>query len=381
MLSPPTLRVLLLITRGEPGGAQVHVRDLVVGLGDRVDFHVGVGDDDWLAAELRAAGVPLTVLPDLQREIAAGPDARAVRAIRALVRQVRPDLVHTHSTKAGLLGRLAARSTDVPGLHTAHAWSFSDGLSWKRKAMAIPLEALAGRITGRFIVVSEADREIGLRYHVARDPQVRVVHNGVPDTDLRADPAAGAPPRLIMVARLAAPKDPLLLLEALAGVSAPFHLDLVGDGPDMAAVQAAVARHGLADRVTLLGRRTDVPVLLSRAQVFALISQQEGFPLAILEAMRAGLPVLASDVGGVREAVDEGVTGHLIPRGDAATLRGHLDRLLRAAPLRAQMGAAGRAAFEARFTISEMLRRTLSVYQELVGRPAAPPPPQHGRLP
>lgn len=373
MSEPRPIRpcVLVVITRAEAGGAQVHVRDLVLGLSDRAAITVAVGEDGFLVDALREQGVPVRVLPDLQREIAARADAGAVRALRRLIREVRPALVHTHSTKAGLLGRLAARSLGVPCIHTAHAWSFSDGLSWKRKAMAIPLEAAVGRVTDRFIVVSEADREIALRYRVATESQVTVVHNGVVDTPHRASPGQGDVPVITMVARLAAPKDPLLLLEALAGVSASFALRIVGDGPDRPAVQAAVARHGLGDRVTLLGRRMDVPELLAESDVFALVSKQEGFPLAILEAMRAGLPVVASDVGGVREAVRP-ETGRLVPRSDTAALQRALSELLSDAALRVSLGAAGRAAYEARFSAARMLDRTFDTWLRVLSAPRSP---------
>ncbi|MDP2307597.1 MAG: glycosyltransferase family 4 protein [Pseudomonadota bacterium] len=357
--------VLLVITRGEPGGAQVHVLDLVRGLRDRIAFHVVVGDDEYLAREVRRLGVPVDVVPDLRRSVSPTADRRALRALRAIVAKVRPDLVHTHSSKAGLLGRLAARAEGVPAIHTAHAWSFSDGLSWPRKVMAIPVEAVASRWTRRFIVVSEADREIAVRYRVARDSQVRVVHNGVVDGPERAQPDADGPPILTMVARMAAPKDHLLLLRALTGIDAPFSVRLVGDGPDRPQIAAAVRELGLAGRVTLLGARGDVPALLATSHVFALISRQEGFPLAILEAMRAGLPVVASDVGGVREAVVPETTGLLVARGDEAGLRRALRRLLGAPHLRRTLGAAGRSAYEKRFTAEHMLAGTAEVYREL----------------
>jgi glycosyltransferase involved in cell wall biosynthesis len=368
------LQVLLLITRGEPGGAQVHVLDLVRGLMDRVAFQVGLGDEEFLAVELRKLGVPVHVLPDLQREIAPATDRRALRALRALIRRVDPHLVHTHSTKAGLLGRLAARLEGYEAIHTAHAWSFSDGLSRRRKLMAIPPEQLVGRRTRRFIVVSEADREIGLRYRVLREDQVRVVHNGVPDVPQRAQPDRGEPPVVIMVARMAPPKDHILILNALAGLNLPFHLHLVGDGPDQAAVEATIRELGLEDRVTLLGRCSDVPDRLAAAHIFALISRQEGFPLAVLEAMRAGLPVVASDVGGVREAVTHGTTGCLIPRGDERALREALGRLLADPGLRRALGDAGRRAYEERFSAEHMLAGTAAVYEELATERGWPRP-------
>ncbi len=363
--SASRLRVLVVITRGEAGGAQVHVVDLVTALRDRVDFTVAVGEAGFLPDALGALGVAVHLLPALQREISLGPDLAAVGALRALIRAVRPHLVHTHSTKAGLLGRVAARMEGVPAVHTAHAWSFSDGIPWRRKAMAVPLEAMAGRITARFVVVSAADREVGLRYRVARDAQVRIVHNGVVDSPLRARPDGPETPVLTMVARMAAPKDHLLLLRALAGVPLPWRLRLVGDGPDRAEVEATIRDLGLGDRVELLGVRRDVAELLAASHIGVLVSRQEGFPLVVLEAMRAGLPVVASDVGGIREAVTPGVTGLLVARGDEAGLRVALTALIADGDLRRRMGDAGRAAYEARFTVGHMVAGTAAVYAEL----------------
>lgn len=367
------MRVMLFITRGEAGGAQVHVLELVRGLKDEVAFTVGVGEDGFLVGELRALGVPVHVLPGLQRSVSPTSDLHALREMCALIRSVRPDLVHTHSTKAGILGRAAARWTGVPVLHTAHAWSFSDGLPAFRRAMAIPVEALAGRVTHRFLVVSEADRAIALRCRVARPGQVRVIHNGVADTPWRADAAAAGTPTLAMVARLAAPKDHLVLLRALAAVDVPYRLRLIGDGPDRPAVEAMLRDPRLAGRVELVGVSSDVPRLLAEAHIGVLISRQEGFPLAILESMRAGLPVVASDVGGIREAVGDGVTGLLVARGDEAALTAALTRLLVDPVLRGRMGAAGRLAYEARFTAHRMVRDTGAAYRELLHDLAALP--------
>ncbi len=363
-------RVLVVITRSEPGGAQVHVRDLVLGLASRYDIAVAVGDEGFLTEALTAAGIRVFPIAGLQREVAAGSDLVALRSLRALIRQLRPALVHTHSTKAGLLGRLAARSMGVPVIHTAHAWSFSDGIPWSRKGWAIPVEAAAGRLTDRFIVVSAADREVGMRWRVARDAQVRIVHNGVPEGGARAQVQGGDPPVVAMVARMAAPKDHGLLLRAIAQVEAPYSLWLIGDGPERPAVEAEIARLGLADRVRLLGERRDVPALLAQAQIFVLVSRQEGFPLSILEGMRAGLPVIASRVGGVAEAVRPEVTGLLVDRDDQPALRQSLHRLLTDPALRVAMGAAGRADFEAHFTVARMLDATAQVYNELLA--AAP---------
>jgi glycosyltransferase involved in cell wall biosynthesis len=358
------MAILLVITRGEAGGAQVHVLELLRGFIGREKLVLAVGDDEFLSKEARQIGVDVRVVPSLQREVAGAGDLHAWRALRALIREVQPRLVHTHSSKAGILGRLAARAEGVPCIHTAHAWSFSDGLPLRRKLLAVPVEAAVGRVTDRFIVVSEADGEVGTRWRVARPCQVRVVHNGVADHPLRATPDAPGVPIFTMVARHAPPKDHALLVEALAGLGVPARVQFVGDGPDRAALEALVASRGLRESVAFLGTRTDVAELLAASHGAVLASKQEGFPLVVLEAMRHGLPVLASDVGGIREAVESEVTGLLVPRGDVEGWRRALRRLVASPGTRRRWGDAGRRVFEARFSAPAMVERTWEVYVE-----------------
>ncbi len=371
-MAPGLLRVLVVITRGEAGGAQVHVRDLVLGLRARVHYEVAVGDDEFLTQELRAAGVCVHVLRDLQRDLSPSKDLAALRALFDLIGALRPHLVHTHSSKAGQLGRLAAAARGVATIHTAHSWSFSDGIRLRRKALAIPVEAAMARLTHRFIVVSEADREVALRYRVAREEQVRVVHNGVLDTGFRARPGSSTNPIVAMVARMADPKQHTLLLRAIATIRAPWRVRFIGDGPDRRSVERTAGELGIADRVDLLGVRSDVAALLAESHVGALISRQEGFPLAVLEAMRAGLPVIASDVGGVAEAVGHEATGLLVPRDDEGALRVALGRMLEDPALRVRFGRAGRTAYEDRFSIQQMLAGTAAVYSELARKEGLP---------
>ena len=259
-------------------------------------------------------------------------------------------------------------------IHTAHAWSFSDGLSWKRRSWAIPVEWLAGRITDRFITVSEADREVGTRWAVARTSQVRVIHNGVEDSAPSACPGEDTVPRIVMVARMAPPKDHTLLLQSLSTVQHPFVLRLVGDGPDRAELEALAGRLNLTDRIEWMGTRSDVGDQLAACHIFALVSRQEGFPLAILEGMRAGLPVVASDVGGIREAVSHQETGFLVPRSDRDALSQAFVQLLSDPSLRSRQGKAGRRVFESRFSSIQMCQATADVYATLAKERGLPQP-------
>jgi glycosyltransferase involved in cell wall biosynthesis len=169
-----------------------------------------------------------------------------------------------------------------------------------------------------------------------------------------------------MVARFAPQKNQQQLLSALSNLDLPFHLTFVGDGPTRAAAEQLTARLGLSSRVEFLGMRRDTDQILASSDLFVLATNWEGFPITILEAMRAGLPVVATDVDGVREAVRDEQTGYLVPRGDTQSLIDKLTVLLENASLRAKLGAAGRALYEREFTRSVMLNKVAEVYREAV---------------
>ena len=362
------MRLLYLITRAEPGGAQVHLLELLRGFRDRAELHLGVGEDQdgFLVEEARALGVRVHLLRHLVQPVRPVKDFRGLFEVMALLRKVRPHLLHAHSSKAGFLGRLAGRALGVKSVFTAHGWAFTDGVPEGMKRLALSMERLAGRLGDLVLAVSEYDRALALRHKVAPPERIRVVHNGVPDTPFRADPRK-APPRLATVARFAPPQDHAPLLKALSGLKElPWSLDLVGEGPLLPQAKALAEALGLGERVRFLGRRLDVDRVLAEAQVFVLATNWEGLPLSVLEAMRAGLPVVATGVGGVGEAVVEGKTGFLVGRGDEEALRARLRTLLLSPDLRARLGEAGRRRYEEGFTLDGMLARVWAAYEEVL---------------
>jgi glycosyltransferase involved in cell wall biosynthesis len=366
-------KILYLITRSEMGGAQTHLVDLLGGFRPHFDQVVVAGQSDsacaercgkrsYLTAALRELDIPLRTVEHLVQPISPRSDCRALFEIIRVVRAERPDLIHAHTSKAGVLGRLAARLTGVPAVFTAHTWSFAEGTSVKWKALGIPSERVAAKWAKRIITVSHANRRIALEKGVGSEEKIVTVHNGIRDDASRANPAAGNPVTLVMVARFSRQKDHETLLEALAGIRSPFKLLLVGDGPTLPVVRAECVRLGLEERVEFLGDRSDIAGILSRCHAMLLITNWEGFPITILEAMRAGLPVIASDTGGVAEAVVHDDTGLLVPPRDVGAVREAVTRLLESGELRARLGSAGRVRYEKEFGLSSMLRRTLTVY-------------------
>jgi glycosyltransferase involved in cell wall biosynthesis len=365
------MKILHVITRGDEfGGAQSHVRDLAVRqAADGHEVEVETGAFGALTDALAAAGVPVLLAPGLLRAIHPVHDARAVAALRAIIRARRPQLVSTHSSKAGIIGRAAARLAGTPCLYTVHGWAFNTRTPQPMRSLYRGIERGTGLLSARIICVSDFDRALGQRGGIAAR-KLTTVHNGLPDiaSEFHARHERTGEPRFISVARFAEPKDFPTLLAAMQGLDG-VHLDLVGDGPLLDAMQAKAAALGVADRVHFLGRRADVPALLAAADGFVLSSHSEGFPISTLEAMRAGLPVVVSRVGGAPEAVAEGETGFVAPPADPAALRARLADLAASPELRRRMGAAGRARFLDSFSFERMYERTMAVYAELTTSP------------
>lgn len=365
------MKLVYVITRSDLiGGAQVHVRDLartMQELGHSVN--VLVGGEGPFTEELRRLGIPFLSLRYLVRDVEPLRDLRAFLELRSVLSVLKPDLVSAHSTKAGILARLAARSLGLRVIFTAHGWAFAEGVATTQRMMYALAERVAAMFCDRIITVSEHDRSLALKYRLVPKDKVVVVHNGMPDVQptMRSRPEA-EPVRIIMVARFEPQKDHITLLRAVAGLRhLGWVLEFVGSGAQVEAAREAVARLGLTDRVCFLGARRDVAERLAMAQIFVLVSRWEGLPRSILEAMRAGLPVVASDVGGVREAVVDRVTGFLVPRGDHETLRLVLYKLIREPSLRKKMGEAGRRRYEEMFTFEKMVAKTLRVYESVMG--------------
>ncbi len=364
------MNIAYLVTRSDNiGGAQVHVRDLAAAMRGRGhDAWVLTGGEGPFTQGLQAREIPFMSLRHLAAPIHPWRDIRAVAELRGALRARRPDLISAHSSKAGVLGRIAARSLGIPTVFTAHGWSFTPGVPRLSAAVYRWSERLAAPLASRIITVSEFDRQLAMKERVSSPERLVTIHNGMPDisTELQAEPSA-TPVRLAMIARFEPQKDHETLFQALAGLrDLEWTMDLIGDGPLLPQARRSASSLGLDHRMRFWGAVEDVPPLLARAQIYLLISNWEGFPRSILEAMRAGLPVVASDVGGVSEAVEHGGSGFVGPRADAESVGGALRALLQDAELRRRQGARGRALYESRFNLSETLAKTIRVYESVV---------------
>jgi glycosyltransferase involved in cell wall biosynthesis len=364
------VRIAYVITRADSvGGASVHVRDLGRAMLMRGhEVIVLVGGAGPVTEQLRAVGVPFRSLQFMRRPIQPVSDLLATRELAQAVREFAPDLLSLHTAKAGWIGRLVAARLGIPAIYTPHGWSIGDRRSRVEGMLFRFAEKAASKWAAAIICVCEYERKLALEKGVAPAERLHVVHNGVDDipAELRAEPGA-SPVGIVSVARFAAPKDHRTLLCALAMVrSEPWQLDLIGDGPLERETRSLAGALGIAERVRFLGYQPNPAEALGRAQVFVLSSRSEGFPRSVLEAMRAGLPVVATEVGGVPEAVTPGATGLLVPHSEPCALAAALSELTASAERRRRLGAEGRRAYEARFRLDGMVEETAAVYSEML---------------
>jgi glycosyltransferase involved in cell wall biosynthesis len=365
-----SLHFAFVLTRADAiGGATVHVRDLARGLedaGHRVVVLVGGGGE--VLDDLSRHHVEYRSLRWMGRPIHPVRDVLAVAELRGVLANLKPDLVCAHTAKAGLVGRLAAAWAGLPSLYTPHGWSIGDRVSRTHAWVFRAVERIASRFSEGIINVCEAERSLARRHGIAPDSKFSVIHNGVPDVDptLQATPDM-SPATILMVARFDPPKDHPTLLSAMARMQeTPWRLELVGNGPGREAARRLTGRLGLTSRVRFTDGSSSVARTMAGAQIFVLSSRSEALPLSILEAMRAGLPVVASDVGGVREAVVDGETGFLVKPGDSQALSEALRELTGNTLLRRRFGAAGRRRYELHFTFDQMLGQTVAMYYSVL---------------
>jgi glycosyltransferase involved in cell wall biosynthesis len=382
--------VLHVITRLIVGGAQENTM-LTAALLNPARFDASVvsgpqtGSEGSLIEEVHARGVPLTIEPALVREVHPVKDLLALVRLARFIRRGRYAIVHTHSSKAGILGRWAAWLAGLAGtpapiiVHTVHGWGHHERQHPVVRRFYILLEQATQRITDRLIVVSPRNIEKGLADGIATLAKYVTIRSGVeldrfrqpirPREAVRAELGVPLDAAVVgTVTRLSPQKAPLDFVETAAQVAAQrpgVHFVVVGDGPLRAEVEAQVAAAGLAEQIHLTGLRRDVPDLLHSFDVFALSSLWEGLPRVLPQAMAAGLPIVATAVDGNAEAVEDGVNGLLTPPGDSQAMAAALLRLLDDLALAAKMGAAGRERAE-EFGARKMVDDIAALYEALL---------------
>ena len=372
-----------MVTQPADGGVFEHVRRLATGIQARGHEVVVAGPLGGRRADL---GVDVEEV-ELVRSVAPAADARAAWSLARAVRRVRPDLIHAHSSKAGALARVArAADPRTPVVYTPHGYAFAGYFESEReRRLYRGMERVLAPLASIVLCVCEFERRLAAS--VGPAGRTRVVYNGIPPVEPgSAHPSVEAlgrdGPVVGLVTLLRPGKGLETLIDALPALlerHPAASVAVAGDGPDRSALEARARERGVAGALHLIGETRGPGPLLHGVDLFVSPSWAESFPYSILEAMSAGLPVVATDVGGSAEAVIHGTTGLVVPARDSAALAGAIAELLDDRERAAALGEAGRKRVAERFTLDRMIDGTLGVYDEVgvyprqvAGRPEIP---------
>ena len=380
-------KILFVITQAEMGGAQRAVFELAAGLKDRYEIVVAAGEpagSDELVSRCESAGIRIVRLGHLHRAIRPRQDIRAVFELRAMIRNERPDIVHAHSSKAGIISSLAcctphhARCTLI---YTAHGWVFQEPLSPLRRLLYLWMEKIAARERKATIVLSESEKKIALANHLGSNASLVVIPNGVscPPKMFDRDRARAEISRLIPIdssTRLLGavanlyPAKGLDTLVAAAGIVYDLYPDvhfiIAGEGPERKKIEREIRSRNLDEIVRLIGKISDPGQFLPAFDIFVLSSRKEGLPFALLDAAAAGLPIVATRVGGIPEVLRDETDALLVAPDDPSGLAKAILQLLDDPRLSARLAVSAKDRICSSFTLDRMLRETAALYDRLL---------------
>ena len=368
------MRILILLTRSDTiGGAQSHVFALSkYFLSLKYQVLVVVGGKGVFVDQLLAHSIPVVCIPVLRRQISL-LDFLALFRLASIVKSFDPDVACSHSFKSIFLLRIL-RILRLLRIHssTIHGWSHIKASSSRlSKVIFILIERLLSPGSDGVIFVSHADKKYSDLYSLCSSSFSTVIHNGVDQANTTLTSTHALPPcdcRFLSVARFQHPKDHKTLINSFLQISSltSATLTLIGDGPLLEDMQRMVVNRNACDRIFFLGYQSFNSIDYMQYDVFVLSSLSEGLPLTILEAMSSRLPILASDVGGVSEAVVDNVNGFLFPSADMNRLAYLMNLLSSDSSLRNRLGSASSSLFQQKFSLSSMNDQTSNFLSNLV---------------
>ena len=363
------MRILYLITKAERGGAQSVLHELLLSHKEKGDQVLLVtGGEGYLVDEAIKYGFEVHVSSKLGNTFNPFSILQTYLDLRVVAKEFNPEIISVHSSFAGFIGRLAL-GRKYPTIFTAHGIAFTKGAPLWRKPIAIVAEFIASRFCKKIIAVSENDRKNIKKFLLLRDEKVVTVYNGVTVVDNISTEKTNS---IVFVGRLVPPKQPEVLIRALhilknKGVELP-KLSIIGDGAQRPDLEILIKKLDLSAHVHMMGECDGslVRKTLRESSVFVLSTLWEGFPMTILEAMAEGCAVLASDVGGISEAVSSDV-GVLIPRDSSSEIWAEvLEKIFSDKPALQKMGELGHERVKNNFSKDLMISKTFKVYENVI---------------
>lgn len=400
-MPPAKKKILYIITKSNFGGAQRYVFDLATSL-DKNQFEISValGGSGALKGKLESAGIKTIAVPSLERDISTLKEIKAFLNIYKIIKEVQPDIVHLNSSKAGVLGALACRIYNLPNLlyatrytlhaliiYTAHGWAFKEKRKPINKKIIEYVSWLTIALSHKTIVVSKDDREKVSRF-VFVQPRIILVHNGIDSPIFRegsdarriinektGGKIAGKSFWVASIAELHKNKGLEYAINAFALIKRQEIANnktasntayiIIGGGEEKENLQTMIEREGLTDTVTLAGEYQGASELLKAFDLFLLPSLKEGLPYAILEAGSAGLPIIATNVGGVTEVIEDMKSGIVVKEKRPKEISDALSYLIENEAKRKEFGERILKTVQTEYTLERMVGETAEIYNTL----------------
>lgn len=361
------MKILVIITKGDLGGAQTHVLELCRALRDNFEFLVLIGgaSSNALAIELKGIGVNTQQIRELNNSLSPFQLIRTVADVLLKVKVWKPDAIHVHSAAAGIVGRIAGLIAKTPVVYTVHGFAFKPQVPVFQRIIALICENVMAPLTSKIICVSQSEFKL-TKFLIINKKKISVISNGIKNSLLRCDPNV-QPVTVIMVARMAPPKRHDLFLLALVvlrkrGITLP-RVVLAGGGENFMLLKEICEKNNL-DLVEMPGDLKNIPEVLVGSQIFVLLSDHEGQPISIIEAMRAGLPIIASKIPGISSQISNMVDGYLT-LNKVNDIANALGELLSNPKMRVEMGESARQTYEREYSVENMAKSVSDVYTDL----------------
>jgi glycosyltransferase involved in cell wall biosynthesis len=382
------MRILYVITQGEMGGAQLYIKSLAQAgksLKHGIFTATGRSEDNWLEREILAAGAEYEPLKNLVRKPSPIKDIPAIFELAGLFRKIKPDVIHLNSSKAGIIGSLAylilnkRERAKIKLFYTVHGWVFNEPMPLIIKAAYFWMEKITAPMKLRLICVSEYDRWIGLGKKISPPDKLITIHNGIDAAAINFLDQTKAREKLQInklpanttvigaIANFYPTKGLEYLISAIKILTHDYKLPIkaviIGDGKLRPQLELQIEKLKLADHIILTGRKPEAARYLKAFDIAVMPSVKEGFPYFLLEAMAAGLSIVASKVGGIPEIVCNNETGYLVEAKNPRQLANKIRLLAEDNDLRIKFGKAGTARVKEEFGLQRMIDETFALYE------------------
>ena len=359
--------ILYIVTKSDLGGIQKYLLEIANNLPNDINAHFLMGSEGYLSEELIKIGIKkeqLHFVPMTNNIFDIFQHIKSNLKTLGIIKRIKPDVIHCNATTGAIVGAVCGFFTKISTVYTVHGWPFTDGISKNKQKFYKILELIICSVFKKIICVSEYDRQIGIKTLPMYKDKMITIHNGISDIaeEFKKNEFSKDELKIVMISRFCPQKDPYTLIFAvheLIKEGYNIKLDLYGYGEELDKVLNCIKLRN-TDKIQYKGEISDVTPILKKYDVYALISNWEGLPIGIIEAMRAGLPILVSDVGGNSECVKN--NGYLVKRQDIMDCRKQIKRLWDSCESLQELGNNSCDYYEEEFMAKSMLEKTIKEY-------------------